>query len=62
MNELERELEQFGEQVKAQSHNGSTMMDLVFDPITGDFKQVPKGTKTGPGEVVTEMTKKGFAI
>ncbi len=55
------DLEKLGEEIKAQSYEGSTMMDLVFDPITGDFKQVPKGTKTGPGEVVTEMTKKGFA-
>ena len=55
------ELERFGNQIKEQSEGqGSTMMDLVFDPVTGDFKQVPKGQQH-VGDVVTEMAKKGFA-
>lgn len=57
----EQELVKFGEQIKEQGENqGHTMMDLVFDPISGDFKQVPKGNHH-VGDVVTEMTEKGFA-
>lgn len=57
----EKELERFGEQIKEQGENqGNTMMDLVFDPVSGDFKQVPKGQQH-IGDVVTEMTEKGFA-
>lgn len=52
--------ESLGEGVK-DMRQGRTMTDLVFDPVTGEFKQVPKGTQTGPGDVVTEMTRKGFA-
>jgi len=55
------ELERFGNQIKEQGEeHGSTMMDLVFDPVTGDFKQVPKGQQH-VGDVVTEMAEKGFA-
>ena len=55
------ELERFGNQIKEQGEEqGSTMMDLVFDPVTGDFKQVPKGQQH-VGDVVTEMAEKGFA-
>lgn len=55
------ELERFGNQIKEQGEGqGSTMMDLVFDPVTGDFKQVPKGQQH-VGDVVTEMAEKGFA-
>lgn len=58
----ERELNKLGESVRDQGINQeSALTDLVFDPSTGEFKQVPKGTKTGPGDVVTEMTEKGFA-
>jgi hypothetical protein len=38
------------------------MKDLVYDPVTGDFRQVPRGTHHGNGDVVTEMTDKGFAL
>ena len=55
------ELERFGNQIREQGERqGSTMMDLVFDPVTGDFKQVPKGQQH-VGDVVTEMAEKGFA-
>lgn len=58
----EFELDKLGESVKSQRQNGgSALTDLVFDPTTGEFKQVPKGTQSGPGDVVTEMTEKGFA-
>lgn len=51
--------EQFGEEVRKQGQ-GTSLCDLGFDPTTGEFVQRPKGT-SAPGEVVTEMTKGGFA-
>lgn len=51
--------EQFGEQVRRQGE-GTAMTELVFNPVTGDFEQRPSGT-SGAGEVVTAMTKDGFA-
>ncbi len=57
----EQEFERFGQQIKEQGEKqGHTMMDLVFDPVSGDFKQVPKGEQH-VGDIVTEMTEKGFA-
>jgi hypothetical protein len=35
--------------------------DLEFDPATGQFKQVSKFGLRGDGDIVTEMTSKGFA-
>lgn len=55
LNELAREVREQG------LSQGSTMKDLVFDPVTGDFRQVERGSQHGPGDVVTEMTDKGFA-
>ncbi len=40
---------------------GESMMDLVFDPQTGEFKQVDRGTHVDQGQVVTGMTEDGFA-
>lgn len=58
----EKELSQLGESVRDQGiRQESALTDLVFDPTTGEFKQVPKGTQSDPGDVVTEMTEKGFA-
>ena len=37
------------------------MMNLVYDPVSGDFRQVPKGEMCVVGDIVTEMTEKGFA-
>ena len=37
------------------------MQDLVFNPVTGEFEQRPRGTH-GAGDVVTDMTKDGFAF
>lgn len=34
---------------------------LEFDPTTGQFKTVPKLGKHDAGDIVTEMTEKGFA-
>ena len=55
LNELARDVREQG------LHQGGTMKDLVFDPVTGDFRQVERGTSHGDGDVVTEMTDKGFA-
>jgi hypothetical protein len=57
----EQELERFGEQIKRQGENqGGTMTQLVYNPDTGEFEQVAKGS-AHVGDVVTEMTEKGFA-
>ena len=56
------ELDKLAEDVREEGLNqGSSMKDLVYDPVTGDFRQVPRGTHHGDGDVVTEMTDKGFA-
>lgn len=57
------ELNKLAEEVREEGLNqGSSMKDLVYDPVTGDFRQVPRGTHHGDGDVVTEMTDKGFAL
>lgn len=38
----------------------NTMTDLVFNPVTGEFEQHPRGT-ANDGDVVNEMAKTGFA-
>lgn len=55
-----QDLNKLGEEVRDQGYKGATMMDLVFNPETGDFEQIPKGT-AHEGDVVTDMTKDGFA-
>ena len=56
------ELNRMSEEVREEGLNqGSSMKDLVFDPVTGDFRQVERGSHRGQGDVVTEMTNKGFA-
>ena len=56
------ELNTMSEEVRNEGlHQGTSMKDLVFDPVSGDFRQVPRGTHRGDGDVVTEMTDKGFA-
>ena len=55
-----QDLNKLGEEVRDQGYKGSTMMDLVFNPETGNFEQIPKGT-AHEGDVVTDMTKDGFA-
>ena len=56
------ELNRLSEEVRDQGLNqGCSMKDLVFDPVTGDFRQVERGSHRGEGDVVTEMTNKGFA-
>lgn len=60
MPQQQQDISKLGETVRKQGYEGSTMMDLVFNPETGDFEQVPKGA-SHEGDVVTEMTKDGFA-
>ena len=56
------QLNRLAEDIREEGLNqGTSMKDLVFDPVTGDFRQVPRGTHHGEGDVVTEMTNKGFA-
>ena len=39
----------------------SSLKDLVFNPETGDFEQVDRGT-ANEGDTVTKMTEDGFAL
>ena len=39
----------------------SSLKDLVFNPETGDFEQVERGT-ANEGDTVTKMTEDGFAL
>ena len=56
------QLNGLAEDVRNQGYNPSaSMKDLVYDPVSGEFKQIRKGANTDEGEVVTEMTRKGFA-
>ncbi len=59
------ELSNLGEEVRRQGRPeeaGRSMKDLVFDPETGEFKQVSRGDNpAGEGDIVTQMTKEGFA-
>ncbi len=52
-----------GEEIRKQGGQGrgSSMIDLVFDEKTGEFRQVAKGETPSQGTVVTGMTKEGFA-
>ena len=57
-----QELDNLAQAVREEGMNqGGSMKDLVFDPVTGEFRPVPRGTHRGEGDVVTEMTDKGFA-
>ena len=55
-------LNSLAEDVRTQGYNPTaSMKDLVYDPVSGEFKQIRRGATTDEGEVVTEMTRKGFA-
>ncbi len=57
------ELNRLGQEVRKQGGQGSgvSTKELVFDPETGEFKQVSKAAAPASGEVVTRMTEEGFA-
>lgn len=50
---------EFGEEIRKQGQ-GTSLFQLDFNPVTGEFIHRPKGS-SAPGDVVTEMTDKGFA-
>lgn len=50
----------FGEEIRKQGE-GTSSKKLMFDPVTGQFKQASKLNPFAAGDVVTEMTEKGFA-
>ena len=57
-----QEQQRLGEGIREQGRNqGHSMTDLVFDPISGDFVLVNKD-EVHEGDIVTEMTEKGFAL
>lgn len=57
-----QQLNNLAEDVRQEGYNPeSSMKDLVFDPVSGEFRQVNRGSETSEGEIVTEMTNKGFA-
>lgn len=56
------QLNDLAEEVREEGYNQEgSMKDLVFDPVTGEFQQIERGSHAGTGEIVTEMTNKGFA-
>lgn len=40
---------------------GSRIIDLVFNPVTGDFEEMPCGMVPAVGNVVTGISRIGFA-
>lgn len=58
-----QELIELGLEVRKQGGQGSetSIKDLVFDPESGEFKQVVKRVDPTSGEIVTRMTEEGFA-
>ena len=64
MGSNDNDIEAFAEDVKRQGEaTGPDPFgkDLQFDPTTGQFRQVSKFGGRGDGDIVTEMTSKGFA-
>lgn len=59
-NDLEGLMTDVKKQGKASSLNPFGTA-LEFDPSTGQFKSVSKLGSHGDGDIVTEMTEKGFA-
>jgi len=62
--ETTNEFTKFGEAVKEQGETSSHNplgKKLVFDPKTGNFVVASKLNPFAAGDVVTEMTSKGFA-
>ena len=41
---------------------GSKIIDLVFNPVTGDFEEIPIGMVPAVGNVVTGISRIGFAF
>lgn len=60
MTNLERNLDSIADAAKQIQDGTNPMTDLVFNPVTGEFEQRPRGT-ANDGDVVNEMAKTGFA-
>ena len=58
-------LKELGEEVRKQGRSnevGPSLKDLVYDVETGEFGQMGKGEVVpSTGNIVTEMTREGFA-
>ena len=57
----EQKCTQLAETVRNTQYASAPTMELVFNPTTGEFEQAPAGSATS-GEIVTDMTKDGFAF
>lgn len=56
------ELNSLAESVREQGLNQeASMTQLVYDPASGEFRQIARGSQPVTGEIVTEMTENGFA-
>lgn len=56
------ELNTLAESVREQGlSQEASMTQLVYDPTSGEFRQIARGSQPGTGEIVTEMTENGFA-
>lgn len=59
----DEQLNNLAENVREEGHNPATAgTDLVYDPVSGEFRTVPRGHVPSHGETVTEFTKGGFAL
>jgi len=47
--------------VKKTQEGRNNVTDLVYNQETGEFEVARKGENYGAGEIVTDMTKDGFA-
>ena len=59
-NNKEKQCTQLATAVRDTQYASAPTMELAFNPATGQFEQVPAGSASS-GEIVTEMTKDGFA-
>jgi len=58
-----RELNKMAEDVRKEGYEpSSSRTDLVFDPATGEFRTVSRGTTPSVGDTVTQFTEGGFAV
>jgi hypothetical protein len=56
----EQRQDSIAEVAKNIQDGANPMTDLVFNPISGEFEQRPRGS-ANDGDVVNEMAKTGFA-
>lgn len=59
-----QEMLKFGQEARKQSYPeeaGKSMMDMVFDPESGEFVMKGKNEPIAPDQVRTTFTDEGFA-